>query len=230
VATDLAEVLGTAIGLQVLFKLPLIYGVLLTSADTLIFLLIQGYGIRKLELLVFFLELIIASCFVVELFLSKPVFVDVLKGFIPTIDNDSLYTATGIIGATVMPHNFYLHSSIVQSRKIGSSVKEIKEACNYNLVDSAISLNLAFLVNVSILVVASAVFFKNGTVVTELEDAYNLLEGLLNSKAASIVFGLGLFCAGQSSTLTGTMAGQIVMEGFIQIKVVSWLRRLIQGH
>lgn len=226
-ATDLAEVLGTAIGLQMLFHLPLIFGVILTALDTLIFLVVQKYGIRKLEFFILILLGIIASCFIVELFLVAPPFVEVIKGFIPTINTKSVYSAVGILGATVMPHNFFLHSSIVQSREIKRTHSGIKQSLLYNFWDTFISLNFAFFVNASILIVASAVFFARGRIVTELQEAHDLLEGLLKSNVAPVVFGLGLFCAGQSSTLTGTMAGQIVMEGFVDLKMVPWIRRLL---
>jgi len=227
-ATDLAEVLGTAIGLELLFGLPLLFGVIFTVGDTLIFLLVQRYGARKLELLVFLLLSIITLCFIVELFLSKPDFLEILSnGFIPIVSSESIYTAMAILGATVMPHNFYLHSSLVQTRKFARSSAQIQQACLYNLVDSAFALNIAFFVNASILIVSAATFFKRGVVVTQLEDAYSLLDGFLQSSLAPFVFGLGLFCAGQSSTLTGTLAGQIVMEGFLDMRMRPWLRRLI---
>ena len=193
-------VLGTAIGLELLFGLPLIFGVILTVGDTLIFLLIQRYGLRKLETLIFSLLSIITLCFLVELFLSKPNFSDVIQGFIPRLTNESIYTAMAILGATVMPHNFYLHSSVVQSRKFGRSAQHIQQACFYNLLDSGMALNVAFFVNASILIgiqtgeilvttayilislslyltvsictVSAAVFYKNGIVVTELEEAH----------------------------------------------------------
>eukprot|EP01116_Phalansterium_solitarium_P017520 TRINITY_DN4337_c0_g1_i1.p1 TRINITY_DN4337_c0_g1~~TRINITY_DN4337_c0_g1_i1.p1 ORF type:complete len:557 (-),score=241.80 TRINITY_DN4337_c0_g1_i1:418-2088(-) len=227
IATDLAEVIGTAIGLQLLTGLPLLAGILLTVADTLIFLVIQRYGIRKLELGVLVLLAIIGVCFIVELFLAKPVAIDVLKGFVPSLTNESVYIAMGIIGATVMPHNFYLHSSVVQSRKFGRKPEQIRQACAYNLIDIIVALNFAFFINLSILIVAGAVFYTRGLEVTELQEAHNLLEGLLDSRVAPIVFGLALFCSGQSSTLTGTMAGQIVMEGFLELRMKPWLRRLI---
>lgn len=226
-ATDLAEILGTAIGLKLLFKLPLMVGILLTAGDTLIFLLVQRYGMRVLEALIFSLLAVITLCFIVELFLSKPHVGDIFMGFIPRINSESVYVAMGMLGATVMPHNFYLHSSIVQSRKFGRTPSQVERACFYNLIDSALALNIAFFVNSSILIVAAAVFYTNGIQVTELQDAHDLLEGFLNSSIAPIVFGLGLFCAGQSSTLTGTMAGQIVMEGFLRWKLKPWIRRLV---
>lgn len=226
-ATDLAEVIGTAIGLQLLFKIPLIVGVLLTSLDTLLFMWLQKYGVRKLEIFVLCLLGVISMCFIIELFLVKPVFADVMRGFVPTADSKSLFAAIGILGATVMPHNFFLHSSVVQTREIQMSTGGIRQAMFYNFIDTVISLNFAFFVNASILIVASAVFYTHGKVVTELQEAHALLETMLTNNAAPVLFGLGLFCAGQSSTLTGTMAGQIVMEGFLDMHLVGWLRRLI---
>eukprot|EP01133_Synstelium_polycarpum_P013440 gene13440-15839_t len=223
----MAEVIGTAIGLQILFGVPLIAGVVITAADTLIFIAIQRWGIRKLELLILLLLSIITMCFVVELFLSDPVAKDVFKGFIPTLSSQSVVVATGIIGATVMPHNLFLHSSVVKSRNVGKDTASIGQAIKYNIVDTLIALNGAFFVNAAILILAASVFYTQGIEVTELSQAYALLQNLLNSRASSVLFGVGLLCAGQSSTITGTMAGQIVMEGFIEIKMSPWMRRLV---
>eukprot|EP01104_Vermistella_antarctica_P009745 TRINITY_DN2529_c3_g1_i1.p1 TRINITY_DN2529_c3_g1~~TRINITY_DN2529_c3_g1_i1.p1 ORF type:complete len:564 (+),score=122.29 TRINITY_DN2529_c3_g1_i1:349-2040(+) len=226
-ATDLAEVLGTAIGLQLLFGIPLLIGVVLTALDTLIFLMLQRYGIRKMEAAVLFLLVIIVICFIIEMVICKPDLLGIVEGLVPRINSKSLYVSIGILGATVMPHNFYLHSSVVMSRDIGGSTKAIEHACFYNFLDTAIALNIAFFVNAAILIVAAAVFFKEGIDVTEIGQAHDLLEGLLDSKVAPMMFGVGLICAGQSSTLTGTLAGQIVMEGFLDMRMTPWKRRLM---
>lgn len=228
-ACDLAEVLGMAIGLQLLFGLPLIWGVSLTVLDTLLLLVLQNYGIRKIEAFIIALVAIIGLSFFVEMVLAKPHMGELVKGFVPSIPNDeALYIAIGIIGATVMPHNLYLHSSLVQTRKIGDSAKGIWTAIKYNFIDSAIALNAAFFVNAAILVLAASTFFQAGMFeVSEIQDAYKFLAPLLNTKWASILFGIALVAAGQSSTITGTLAGQIVMEGYLNLRIAPWLRRLI---
>eukprot|EP01112_Ceratiomyxa_fruticulosa_P002442 TRINITY_DN12558_c0_g1_i1.p1 TRINITY_DN12558_c0_g1~~TRINITY_DN12558_c0_g1_i1.p1 ORF type:complete len:518 (-),score=75.07 TRINITY_DN12558_c0_g1_i1:55-1608(-) len=227
IATDLAEVLGTAIGLQILFNIPLLIGVLVTALDTFIFLLVQKFGIRKLELFVLFLLGSIGICFVIEFFMIFPSFTDVMLGFVPTVNEQSVYAAIGILGATVMPHNFYLHSALIQTRDYHHSEKGLQQAFKYNIIDTSIALNFAFVVNASILIISGAAFFTRGIIVNELQDADQLLGNLLGSKLASITFGVSLLCSGQSSTLTGTMAGQIVMEGFLSLRIVPWARRLI---
>ena len=228
-ACDLAEVLGMAIGLQLLFGLPLIWGVSLTVLDTLLLLVLQNYGIRKIEAFIICLVAIIGASFFVEMVLAKPAIGELAKGFIPSLPgNEALYIAIGIIGATVMPHNLYLHSSLVQTRKIGTSEKNIWQAIKYNFIDSVIALNAAFFVNSAILVLAASTFFKAGMYeVSDIQDAYKFLEPLLNTKWASILFGVALVAAGQSSTITGTLAGQIVMEGYLNLRIAPWLRRLI---
>jgi manganese transport protein len=228
-ACDLAEVLGMAIGLQLLFGLPLIWGVSLTVLDTLLLLFLQNYGIRKIEAFIISLVAIIGASFVVEMILAKPQMGELVKGFIPSIPTDeALYIAIGIIGATVMPHNLYLHSSLVQTRKIDDTDKGIWTAIKYNFIDSAIALNAAFFVNAAILVLAASTFFRAGMhEVSEIQDAYKFLEPLLDTKWASILFGVALVAAGQSSTITGTLAGQIVMEGYLNLRIAPWLRRLI---
>ncbi|SEW33563.1 Nramp family divalent metal transporter [Chitinophaga arvensicola] len=228
-ATDLAEVLGMAIGIQLLTGLPLIWGVSLTVLDTFLLLVLQRYGIRKMEGFIITLVAIVGASFLVELILVKPQMNEVVKGFIPTIpDNTALYIAIGIIGATVMPHNLYLHSALVQTRKIKRDDAGIKQAIKMNFIDSTIALNLAFLVNAAILILAAAVFFKSGrTDVAEIQDAHKLLDQLLGSKLAPILFAVALIAAGQSSTVTGTLAGQIVMEGYLRLRINPWLRRLI---
>lgn len=228
-ATDLAEVLGMAIGIQLLTGLPLIWGVSITVFDTFILLILQRYGIRKMEAFIISLVAIVGLSFLSELVLAKPDMGEVVKGFIPSIPNDTaLYIAIGIIGATVMPHNLYLHSALVQTRKIQRDEKGIKQALKLNFIDSTIALNLAFLVNAAILILAATVFFKSGnTHIAEIQDAHQLLEKLLGSKLAPILFAVALIAAGQSSTVTGTLAGQIVMEGYLRLRINPWLRRLI---
>ena len=226
-ACDLAEVLGTAIGLNLLFKVPLLYGVIITGFDTMLFLIIQNFGIRKMEAFILMFVSTIGICFGIEVFLSQPVWTDVTAGFIPRLSPESLYVAVGILGATVMPHNLYLHSALVQTRDVAVNDSSKRMACKYNLIDTAVALNAAFFVNSAILIVSAAVFFKNGVVVTEIQQAHELLTPLLGTTLASSLFAVALICAGQSSTLTGTLAGQIVMEGFLQFKILPVLRRLI---
>ena len=227
IACDLAEVLGAAIGLNLLFHLPLLVGVLLTAADTLLVLWFTRLGIRFIEAFVLALIAVIGACFALEIFLAHPHAGEVFNGLIPRISRDSLYLAVAIFGATVMPHNLYLHSALVQTRRIGSTNNEKRQACRFNLLDSTIALNGALFVNAAILIMAAAVFFKRGIAVTEIQQAHQLLSPLLGTTAASLMFGLALLCSGQSSTLTGTMAGQIVMEGFLRFRIQPWLRRFI---
>jgi manganese transport protein len=226
-ACDLAEVLGTAIGLNLLFNVPLLYGVIITGFDTMIFLVIQNFGIRKMEAFVLMFVTTIGICFGIEIFLAQPVWADVATGFVPHLTAESLYVAVGILGATVMPHNLYLHSALVQTRDVSRSVEGKKAACRYNLIDTGIALNAAFFVNAAILIVASSVFFTNKVVVTEIQQAHQLLTPLLGTTLASTLFAVALISAGQSSTLTGTLAGQIVMEGFLQFKIRPVLRRIM---
>jgi manganese transport protein len=228
-ATDLAEVVGMAIGLHLLTGLPLMWGVAITVLDTFLFLLLQRYGIRKMEAFILALVATIGVSFLIEILLAKPDLSEVATGFIPSmLSNESLYIAVGIIGATVMPHNLYLHSALVQTRKIGSDQKSIKRALKYNFIDSTIALNAAFFVNAAILVLAATVFFKTGnTEVARIEDAHKLLQPLLGTELAPILFAVALIAAGQSSTITGTLAGQIVMEGYLRLRLNPWLRRLI---
>ena len=213
-ACDLAEVLGAAIALNLLFSIPLLAGVLITAADTLLVLWLQRFGIRLVEAIVLSLIAIIAACFCIEIFLAHPNPSEVVKGLLPRLSSESLYIVIGILGATVMPHNLYLHSALVQTRRIGTSPLERRIACRYNLIDSVIALNGAMLVNAAILVMAAAVFFKHSIVVTEIQQAHLLLAPLMGTTVAGVVFAIALLCSGQSSTLTGTLAGQIVMEGF----------------
>jgi manganese transport protein len=228
-ACDLAEVLGMAIGLQLLFDLPLLWGVSLTVLDTLLLLFLQSYGIRKIEAFIIALVAIIGGAFLIEMFLAKPNFGELAKGFIPSIPNDqALYIAIGIIGATVMPHNLYLHSSLVQTRRIQRTDQGIWTSIKYNFIDSAVALNAAFFVNAAILVLAASTFFKAGmNEVEDIQDAYKFLSPMLGTQWASMLFGIALVAAGQSSTITGTLAGQIVMEGYLNLRIAPWLRRLI---
>ena len=228
-ACDLAEVLGMAIGIYLLTGLPLIWGTIITVLDTFLFLLLQRYGIRKMEAFIIALVAIIGCSFLIEIILAKPDLGEVVKGFVPTaLNHEALYIAVGIIGATVMPHNLYLHSALVQTRKISNSSTGIRRAIKYNLIDSTIALNAAFFVNAAILILAASVFFTSGnTQVAHIQDAHRLLEPLLGSKLAPILFAVALIAAGQSSTLTGTLAGQIVMEGYLQLRINPWLRRLL---
>ncbi len=231
-ACDLAEVIGSALALYLLFKIPLLIGVLITSLDVLLVLFFQYKGFRYIESVVASLIFIIILCFAYELFLAKPEVMPMLSGLIPSSgifkNSEMLYIAIGILGATVMPHNLYLHSSIVQTRKIGDTNDAKKEAIKFATIDSTIALFIAFFINASILILASATFF--GTQyqnVADITDAYKLLNPVLGVALASTVFAIALLASGQNSTLTGTLAGQIVMEGFLNIKLKPWLRRLI---
>jgi len=227
-ATDLAEVLGMAIGIQLLTGLPLIWGVLITVLDTFLFLLLQRLGMRKMEAFIIALVAVIGISFLIEIIMAGPQLHQVAKGFIPHALNDKeLYIAIGIIGATVMPHNLYLHSALVQTRKIKRDRAGIKKALRLNFADSAIALNLAFLVNAAILVLAGKVFFESGRNVAEIKQAYELLPEQLGTTTASVLFAVALIAAGQSSTITGTLSGQIVMEGYLNLRIPPWLRRLI---
>ena len=228
-ACDLAEVLGMAIGLKLLFGLPLIWGVSLTVLDTLLLLVLHSYGMRKIEIFIISLVAIIGGSFLIEMILAKPAMGEVVTGFIPALpNNEALYIAIGIIGATVMPHNLYLHSSLVQTRRFDQSSHSIWTAIKYNFIDSAIALNAAFFVNSAILILAASTFFRAGMYeVEDIQDAYKFLYPLLGTKWASTLFGVALVAAGQSSTITGTLAGQIVMEGYLNLRIAPWLRRLI---
>jgi len=226
-ACDLAEVLGAAIALNLLFHIPLLLGVLITAADTLLVLWFQSVGIRTIEAFVLALITVMAGCFCIEIIWAKPSVAEMFTGLVPRLNRDSLYVAIGILGATVMPHNLYLHSALVQTRHIAHSEAAKRSACRYNLIDSAVALNGAMLVNCAILVLAAAVFFKRGIVVTQIQQAHLLLVPLLGTSAAGVIFAVALLCSGQSSTLTGTMAGQVVMEGFLNFRMRPWLRRLV---
>jgi manganese transport protein len=231
-ACDLAEVIGAAIALNLLLGLPLIWGVCVTALDVLVVLYLQNRGFRYVEALVVGLIVCIALCFAVELWLSQPEWGAVMAGFVPRAeilsDSSMLYIAVGILGATVMPHNLYLHSSIVQTRKYLDTNDSRREAIRFASIDSSIALMSALFINAAILVVAAAVFHGTGyDSVADISDAYKLLSPLLGASAASTLFAVALLFAGQNATLTGTLAGQIVMEGFVNIRLRPWLRRLI---
>jgi manganese transport protein len=226
---DLAQVLGMAIGIKLLTGLPMMYGTLITVTDTFLFLFLQRYGIRKMEAFIILLVATIGFSFFIQLFIAKPDLSKAIVGFIPTkLSPQALYIAVGIIGATVMPHNLYLHSALVQTRKINRDVAGIRKSIFYNFIDSAVALNAAFFVNAAILILAATAFFSTGHQnVAKIEDAHALLAPLLGSKMAPILFAIALIAAGQSSTVTGTLAGQIVMEGYLKIRLNPWIRRLI---
>jgi manganese transport protein len=232
-ACDLAEVIGSAIALELLFHIPLIYGVLITGVDVLLILLLQRWGFRYVEALVIALIGTIVGMFGVQMFLSRPDYWPALHAlFIPSsaivTNPDMLYIAIGILGATVMPHNLYLHSSIVQSRKYERTPKGKREAIQMANIDSALALTIALFVNAAILIVAAAVFHRSGHFeVAAIQDAYKLLSPLVGATGASTLFAIALLASGQNSSITGTLAGQVVMEGFIHLKVSPWLRRLI---
>lgn len=227
-ACDLAEVLGMAIGIQLLTGLPLVWGVSITVLDTFLLLYLQKLGIKKMEAFIIALVGIIGISFLVQIFLAKPAITEIATGFIPrAMDNEALYIAIGIIGATVMPHNLYLHSALVQTRKIDRTDAGIKQAIKFNRIDTTIALNLAFFVNAAILIVAATVFFKSGNVdIAEIKDAHRLLPQFLGN-VAPVLFAIALIAAGQSSTITGTLAGQIIMEGYLSLRINPLLRRLI---
>ena len=226
-ACDLAEVLGAAIALNLLFHLPMVIGVILTAGDTIIVLWLSRYGIRIIEAFILGLIGIMAVCFLVELSFARPAILQVFGGLLPRINSNNLYYAVVILGATVMPHNLYLHSALVQTRRIGRTVQDKREACRFNFIDSFLALNGALIVNAAILVLAAAVFFSKGVVVEQIEQAQSMLSPLLGTTLASILFSIALLASGQSSTLTGTFAGQIVMEGFLNLRLTPWLRRLV---
>ena len=231
IATDLAEVIGTAIGLQLLFGLPLAYGIPITALDVFLLLALQKLGFRKLEAFVMAIMALIAGCFVAQIVLAKPDWASVMGGFVPTaslINNpDMLYLAMGIIGATVMPHNLYLHSGIIQTRVAGLTTAERQEDVRFATFDSTLALCFALLVNAAILILAAAAFHGSGHHdVTELSDAHGLLSPLLGSTAAPTLFAIALIGCGLNSTITATLSGQIVMEGFLSIRIAPWLRRL----
>jgi len=230
-ATDLAEVIGTAIGLNLLFGIPLEIGVFITALDVFLILYLQNLGFRWIEAFVVATLLVIAACFGVQVALADPNWREVILGFAPTVEivrnPEMLYLAMGILGATVMPHNLYLHSSIVQTRAVADTLPAKREAIKFATIDSTIALMLALLVNASILILAAATFHQTGhTGVADLEEAQHLLAPLLGSAAAATLFGVALLCCGLNSTVTATLSGQIVMEGFINVRLPAWMRRL----
>ena len=232
IACDLAEVLGTAIALKLLFGMPLVYGVLVTALDVFLILALQRYGFRRLEAFIAALLIVIAGCFAFELFWAKPAWGAAAAGLVPSgeiVTNPAmLYIAIGILGATVMPHNLYLHSSIVQTRAYGADERDRHEALKMATIDSTVALGLAFFINAAILILAAATFHTAGqTQVAEIEEAHRLLAPMLGVGAASVLFAVALLASGQNSTVTGTLAGQIVMEGFLDIRLPVWLRRLV---
>ena len=227
-ACDLAEVLGMSIGIQLLTGLPLIWGVSITVLDTFLLLYLQKMGMRKMEAFIISLVAIVAISFLIEIIFAAPVFGEIVQGFIPTsLSDEALYIGIGIIGATVMPHNLYLHSALVQTRKIDRSNAGIKQALKFNRIDTTIALNLAFFVNAAILILAATVFFKTGnSQVAEIKEAHRLLPNFLGDLAPKL-FAIALIAAGQSSTITGTLAGQIIMEGYLNLRINPWVRRLL---
>lgn len=232
IATDLAEVIGTAIALQLLFGIPLIYGVVITGLDVMLILWLQNKGFRWIEAIIISMLMVIAVCFGLQILLASPDWGGVLRGFVPNIEivrnPDMLYLALGIIGATVMPHNLYLHSAIVQTRAVPRAIKQKKQALKLATFDSTLALSMALFINASILILAASVFWQNGYEdVVSLEKAHYLLQPILGSELAPILFAVALLCCGLSSTITATMAGQVVMEGFLNIRIQPWLRRLI---
>ena len=228
VACDLAEIIGMAIGLNLLFGLPLIWGISITIFDTVLLLFLLNKGMRKMEAFIVSMVFIVGLSFLIEMFIVEPAIKEVIAGFEPSmLSGEALYIAIGIIGATVMPHNLYLHSSLVQTRKFERDEKGIKEAIKFNFIDTAVALNLAFFVNAAILILAATAFYKNGLhEVAEIQDAHMLLQNIFGNVAPAL-FAIALIAAGQSSTVTGTLAGQIVMEGHLKLRIQPWLRRMI---
>jgi len=232
VATDLAEVLGCALAFHLLLGVSLTFGIALTAFDTLLVLALQNRGFRRLEAIMLVLVVTIGVCFFVELMLIKPYWPDVFRGFVPSTsvlsDSAPLYLAIGILGATVMPHNLYLHTSVVQTRLIGKDLASQQDAVRLARIDTIGSLALALLVNAAILILAAAAFHQTGhTEVVEIQDAYHLLDPLVGGAFASVLFGIALLASGQSSTFTGTIAGQVIMEGYLNLRIPCWQRRLI---
>lgn len=230
-ACDLAEVIGTVIALNLLFALPYLWGLIVAAADTFLLLALQKRGVRLLEWVTLGLVLVIAGSFCVEIFFAKPVWTDVVKGFVPGLDaerfKDSLYVAIGMLGATVMPHNLYLHSALVQTRSFTQTAAGKRLACRFNFYDALLALNGAFFVNAAILILSVSTFFAHGQEVESLGDAHRLLGVVWGTAFASVLFAVALLASGQSSTLTGTLAGQVVMEGFVQLRLRPWVRRLV---
>lgn len=227
IACDLAELLGSAIALNLLFGIPLAWGALITGVDVMLIIALQHYGVRKLEALVAALVVTIGACMATEMILARPLWGAVAAGFVPRLDTASLLVAIGILGATVMPHNLYLHSSLVQTRRIERHPAAQREAIRYNLADTMLALTIAFFINASILALSASTFFERGIVVSELRQAHELLTPALGTTLGSTLFAVALLAAGQSSTITGTLAGQVVMEGFIRLRMSPIKRRLL---
>jgi manganese transport protein len=227
IACDLAELLGSAIALNLLFGIPLAWGALITGLDVMLILMLQHYGVRKLEAVVGVLVLTIGACMGLQIFLARPVWSEVATGLVPRLDGASLFVAIGILGATVMPHNLYLHSSLVQTRLIDRTERGKREAMRYNFLDTALALNIALLINASILILSASTFFAHGIEVSELRQAHELLTPLLGTSLGATAFAIALLAAGQSSTITGTLAGQVVMEGFVRLRMSPLKRRLL---
>jgi manganese transport protein len=227
VACDLAEVIGSAIAMNLLFGIPLIWGAVITAFDVLLILVLQRYGIRRLEAIVTVFVLTIAACFAVELYLAQPVWGEIASGLRPRLTGEGLYIAIGILGAIVMPHNLYLHSALVKTRAVAPDQRAQARALKCNFVDTLLALNFAFLINASILIVSAEVFFRHGMPVNDLREAHRLLTPLVGATLASSLFAVALLCAGQSATITGTMAGQVVMEGFLNLRIPPFVRRVL---
>ena len=227
IACDLAEVIGSAVALNLVFNIPLAWGAVITVFDVFLLLTLQRYGLSKLEALVGVLVLTIGACLVLELWLVKPVWTDVAAGFVPRLDSASLYIAVGILGAIVMPHNLYLHSALVKTRKVGNSELERRAALRTSFANMFVALNIAFLINASILIIAAGLFYSRGLDITDLREAHQMLAPLLGSMLAPTLFAVALLCAGQSASVTGTMAGQVVMEGFLNLRINPFARRLL---
>lgn len=231
-ACDLAEVIGSAIALNLLFHIPLLLGVCLTALDVLAILYLQHRGFRYLEVVVLVLIGTIGLCYLIEIIVVKPDFMGIARGLLPVpemlTNRDMLYISISILGATVMPHNLYLHSSLVQTRAIERTPEGMRTALRYNFLDCFVALNFAFFINAAILIMAAAAFYTHGLHhMAEIQEAYHTLAPLLGAPVASLLFALALLCSGQNSTLTGTLAGQVVMEGFLSIRLAPWLRRLL---
>jgi manganese transport protein len=232
IATDLAELIGTAIALQLLFGIPLLIGVLLTALDAFLILWLQNKGVRWLEAVIVAMIVLILACFAVNIVLSAPEIGAVLRGYVPSVEivgnPDMLYLAIGILGATVMPHNLYLHTAVVQSRAVGPAPEQKREAIRYASLDSTIALTIALLINSSILILAAATFHTAGrTEVAEIQEAYKLLSPMLGAGFAATLFAVALLASGLNSTVTATIAGQVVMQGFLRFKLPMWLTRLL---
>jgi manganese transport protein len=227
IACDLAEVIGSAVALNLLFEIPMIWGATITVVDVLMILMLQRFGARRLEAVALVMVLTIAACFAFELCLVHPDWREAARGLRPRIDRSSLYIAIGILGATVMPHNLYLHSALVKTRVVAPRPHAQARALRFNFIDTLLSLNFAFLINAAILIVSAAVFFRAGVPVDDLRDAHRLLAPLLGVSVASVLFAVALLCAGQAATVTGTLAGQIVMEGFLRLRISPVARRML---